>query len=86
MASRQKSILVAQPLGPTQSLNSTYPTHDIRVLCKDSEGVHAQGVSRIAVFIVKDFDLRVARRATAGSQSDGPGPMPYYNKLVNRQA
>jgi len=77
---------VAQPLGPTQPLNSTYPTHDIRMLCEDNEGVHAQRVSCIAVFIVLAFDLGVARKATAGSQSGVPGSMPYYNKLVYRQA
>jgi len=67
---------VARPLGPTQSLNFTDPTHEKRVLGEDSEGVHAQRVGGIAVFVVLDFDLGVPRKATAGSQSDVPGQYP----------
>jgi len=43
------------------------------VLGEDSEGVHAQKVGCIAVFVVLDFDFGVARKATAGNQSDIPG-------------
>ena len=71
-------VVKVHPCGPT------YQTHDIRVLCEDNEGGHAQRVGCIAVFIVLDFDLGLAREPTARAMYQGQCPPTISSSIGKR--